>query len=321
MDGNETLSLDRNNPRMTRRWILTAAFLLLLIPSLLFAQDTTIEFYGTIQSANTTAIVINGQIVDIQSAQINTPLTVGTLVRVQAISAADGSLTATEIAPVTPGIIPGIVEIDGQVTNSGTGTITVGTQEIDVSGAEINEQILQGEPVHVFAVSTAPGQWSALLVVAANVVPPAATPEIIPPVATPEVVTPAVSTPEAIAPISTPEVFAPAETPEVGEDFKITGALQSVTDADLVVNGQRLFIGGARIDGVLTVGAQVELEIRVINGQWVLDKIKVVGANGDDHGGSGNSGSGKSGDDGSSGHGGSNSGSGDSGGNHSGKGG
>ncbi|MEO8397303.1 MAG: hypothetical protein ABI700_30180 [Chloroflexota bacterium] len=309
---------------MKRRYFLAVASLILLIPQLLFAQDTTIEFYGTIQSANATAIVINGQIVDIQSAQVNAPLTAGTVVHVRATSGADGSFAATEIDPVTPGIIPGIVEIDGlaralNTTEAGS-IIRVGDTEIDISEAEIRGTILPEQPVRVFARSVAPGKWAALLVVGADILSPASTPEVGAPVATPDVLPP-VATPEVGAPVSTPDVLAPVKTPEAGEDFKITGTLQSLTDADLVVDGQRLFIGGARIEGTLTVGVQVQLEIRVVNGQWVLEAIKVVNGsddNGsDDHGGS-NSGSDGSSDDGS--HGVSNSG-GDDGGGNSGKGG
>jgi hypothetical protein len=310
MSDNVQVHLDGNS-LMTRRLFLTAALLILLVPQLLFAQDTAIEFYGTIQSANTTAIVINGQIVDIQSAQINAPLTVGSIVRVKASGNAD-TLTALEIESVTPGIIPGIVEIDGVVSGFYNCGIVIGDFQIDSCDAETQDTILVGHPYRVFAFATTPGHWTALLVTEADDLPPAATPDVLSPAATPDVVAPVatpdvvapVITPEVAAPVSTPEVFAPASTPEVGEDFKISGTLQSFTDADLVVDGQRFFTGGARIDGVLTVGAQVQLEIRVVNGQcqWVLAEVKV--ANGsdnsgsDDHGGS-NSGSGSSGDDGS----------------------
>lgn len=57
---------------MIRKIITGIAILLLLIQSVVFAQsvptDINIEFYGTIQSANSTAIVINGQIIDVRGA-------------------------------------------------------------------------------------------------------------------------------------------------------------------------------------------------------------------------------------------------------------
>ena len=92
---------------MLRRFVLTAAFLLLSIPGLLSAQsDIAIKFYGTIQSANNAAAVINGQIVDIRSAEVNVPLIAGVVVQVQAVIQADGSLVAQQIDPVPLGLIP-----------------------------------------------------------------------------------------------------------------------------------------------------------------------------------------------------------------------
>jgi hypothetical protein len=312
---------------MTRRWILTAASLMLLIPQLLFAQDMTIEFYGTIQSANATAIVINGQIVDIQSAQIYAPLLVGTIVRIRANIEGNNSLVAEQIDAVPAGIIPGVVQIVGVIEEINGSILRINGQRVDILGAQVVGQLNVGELVHVSALHTSPGQWTASFLTGFVIGGPVSTPEAAAPVSTPEIIPP-VATPDVAAPVSTPEINAPASTPEVGEDFKISGTLQSFTDADLVVDGQRFFIGGARIDGALAVGAQVQLEIRVVNGQWVLAEVKVVNSSdnsgSDDHGGSsGNDGSGdsgsKGGDDGSGGSGGSNSGG--SGGSNSGKGG
>ncbi len=281
---------------MKRRWSLAVASLILLIPQLLFAQDTSIEFYGTVQSANATALVINGQIIDIQTAQVNTPLLAGTVVHVQANLEADNSLVARQIDAVAPGIIPGVVQIVGVIEEINGTTVRVNGQQINILGAQVVGQLNVGELVRVAALQTAPGQWTANFLAGFVIGGPISTPEVNAPVATPDVLPP-LATPEVSAPISTPEVNAPASTPEAGEDFKISGTLQSFTDADLVVDGQRYFIGGARVEGTLIVGTQVQLEIRVVNGQWVLEEVEVANGsddNGpDDHGGSGNN----SGDD------------------------
>jgi hypothetical protein len=108
-----------------------------------------------------------------------------------------------------------------------------------------------------------------------------------------------VQTPEVGVLAVTPEVAAPASTPEVenGEDFDIRGTLDGFTDAEVIVDGRRYFIGGAEIDGRLVPGVQVRLEIRVVNGQWVLEEIKVEDSVDGSNSGGSNSGSGGGDDD------------------------
>ncbi len=311
---------------MKRRLILAAALFFLLFPTLLFAQNepATVEFYGAVQSANATALVINGQLIDISSAQINTSLVVGMVVHVWATTAPDGNLVAQQIDPVIPGIIPGLVEISGVIDQIDGSTLLVSGLRVSIAGAQVDFPLRVGTLVYLYAEQTTPNEWTARLVTGLklggpillaetpevgasptpDIAPPAATLEVSPvqtaevfaPIATQDVFAP-VATEEILAPVATQEVFAPAATQEViedGEDFEIRGTLQAFTDADFVVDGRRYFIGGARIDGRLVVGAQVRLEIRVVNGQWVLEEIKVNGSGGDDSGGDnrgGNSGS------------------------------
>jgi hypothetical protein len=345
---------------MTRRLLIAAAAALLILFPTLFAHaqsqpvpNATVAFSGVVQSANATALVINGRLIDISAAQINAPLVPGLAVRVRASYAENGSLFATQIDPITPGLIPGLVEINGEITDLTENTIRIRGHLIDMTNAIVSGTLRfgNGASATVFAVETLPNVWSAVIIVADADFPtatpevgaPAATAEVIP-VQTPEVAAPVI-TPEAIAPLVTPEVVAPASTPEVedGEDFDIRGRLDGFTDAEVIVNGRRYFIGGAEIDGRLVPGAQVRLEIRVVNGQWVLQEIKVEGSGSDDDrggssgsgssggsdddnrgssSGSSNSGSGSSGSgSGNSGSGGSNSGSGGGGGDSSGRGG
>ena len=195
---------------MVRRIILIAALLLLLLQGVVFSQtDNNIEFYGTIQSANSTAIVINGQIIDMRGAMVNTAFTPGLAVRIQATMLADGSLVARQIDALPVGIIPGIVEINGTVLNLTAATLNVSGQVIDITNAEISGSIALGQSVRVFAVATAPGTWQARFVDAAGNVPaPLSTPEVGP---APNVLPPA-STPE-VGPST--NVLPPASTPEV----------------------------------------------------------------------------------------------------------
>jgi hypothetical protein len=295
---------------MTRRLLFAAAALLLLFPMLLSAQNEfpTVEFTGTVQSANATALVINGLLIDISSAQISAPVVAGTAVRVRASFASDGNLIALNVDPVAPGMIAGLVEINGVIEQIDGSTLLVGRERISIAGAKVDMPLAVGAFVIVYAEQTSPTEWTAVLVTGIRYTDPifiAETPEVgasplpdvpvaaatveVNPVQTSEVGV-IVVTPEISAPGSTPEIFAPASTPEVenGEDIDIRGTLDGFTDAEVIVDGRRYFIGGAEIDGRLILGAQVRLEIRVVNGKWVLEEIRVEDSD-DDRGG--NSGS------------------------------
>lgn len=96
------------------------------------------------------------------------------------------------------------------------------------------------------------------------------------PVATPEIIAP-VTTPEVAAPVDTPEVTAPVTTPEVedeGEDFRVEGRLEAVGSAAVIVDGQRYDISNARVDDPLRVGLYVRMEVRRVNGQLIVDRIR-----------------------------------------------
>jgi hypothetical protein len=180
---------------MIRKVILTVVVLFAL-QGLVFAQtDLTVEFYGTIQSVNSTAIVINGQIVDVRDTVVNTTLAAGTSVRVQAVMLPDGTFAARQIDVLPSGVIPGIVEINATVTDFTLPIMTINGQAVDITGTEISGNIVIGQVVRVFAVAIAPGIWQARFVDAGGNVPgatsevlvPATTPEVLPPATTPEV--------------------------------------------------------------------------------------------------------------------------------------
>lgn len=303
---------------MKRRLVLFAV-LLLLIPALVLAQDNAaVTFYGTIQSANATALVVNGQIVDTTSATIESPLVAGMAVRVTAIYAENGSLTAQSVEAVSPGLIPGVVVISGEITDLTPNAIRIRGHLIAMDKAVISGTLRfgSGATATVYAVESAPNEWDALVIVADEGVPaatpqvvstpdvsaPSATPEVAEPNATPEVV----STPEVAAPNATPEVAAPNATPEdaaptIGAEesdtFVIEGVLSAVGSRAILVDGKRYDIGSARRDGNLVAGATVRLEFRITNGQAVLEAVKVIGSSDDNSGSSNNSGSSGSGSD------------------------
>lgn len=262
---------------MIRRLLLITG--LFLLPSLSLAQDATVpdspaalEFYGTVQSASATALVVNGQLMSITGAPVNTPLVVGMVVRVQGVVASDGTLTISQIDPVSPGLLPGIVELNGTLTALQGTTAVIGGETIDLTTAQVVGSLTVGQFVRVYAVQSAPGTWTARSVIGSSLPSVALTPEVIPPNATPDV----------LPPVSTPEVFPPVQTPEVGEDFEIEGTVQAFDANTITIDGSRYFIGSARIDNGLFVGARVRLEIRVVNGEWIVEEVDVRSGGGDD---------------------------------------
>lgn len=62
-------------------------------------------------------------------------------------------------------------------------------------------------------------------------------------------------------------------------EFTIYGTITEMGDGFIVVNGQRISIANARIDGLLAVGAFVEVDLLYVDGQWVATEVDLE----DDH--------------------------------------
>lgn len=117
----------------------------------------------------------------------------------------DGSIAARQVDLFTVGVIPGIVEINGTVTQFVQPILTISGQTIDMTGAEISGSIVIGQTVRIFAVATTQGDWQARFVDAVDNVPV--------PITTPEVDSNGV-----LPPVTTPEILSPVSTPEVSDD-------------------------------------------------------------------------------------------------------
>lgn len=198
---------------MTRRLLFTAALLLLLNPLLIFAQTpsppvTTIDFYGTVDSNLGSTLIINGRVVDISTAQMNSMLLApGVTVHIVAQVAPNGSLIAQALELVPVGFIPGLVELSGTISEVTEISIRIDDQTIDTTNARIIDLLQVGDQVRVIARATNTTVWEARFVyIDSGIIPPVATPEVIailPPVTTPEVVVPVAPV---VAPVFTPEV-------------------------------------------------------------------------------------------------------------------
>ncbi len=142
-----------------------------------------------------------------------------------------------------------------------TGEAPIVTPEVEVT-AEIPVETMQAEASLNEPVATSEADVTA--------VTPAETPDVDEPVLTPEVT----------APVETPEVSARAATPEIededdeGDDFRVEGRLEAVGSIAVIVDGQRYNISNARVDDVLRVGMYVRMEVREVNGELVVDRIR-----------------------------------------------
>jgi hypothetical protein len=197
---------------MTRRILLTAALILLLIPLLITAQietqTTTVDFYGTIESNIGSTLIINGRVVDISGTQMNGMiLAPGITVHIVAEIAPNGSLIARQLELVPVGFIPGLVELSGVISEISGANIRIGDQLIDTTNARIIDLLQVGQQVQVFAHATNTTVWEARFVsLMGNVLPPVVTPEVNAEAVVP-VILPPVTTPEVLPPVTTPEVF------------------------------------------------------------------------------------------------------------------
>lgn len=159
------------------RLIRSFFILLILVPSMMAgftlvgAQDdaTQIEIVGVIDAMTSSSITINGLVIDISVAEINTPLAVGAQVKVQGSLAAGGLIVAREVNdPLgngtgddgTPSPVDEL-EIRG-VLSAINGTLyTIGGQVVDGSLAEIKAGVVVGAVVKAHASVSADGTWVA----------------------------------------------------------------------------------------------------------------------------------------------------------------
>lgn len=159
----------------------------------------------------------------------------------------------------------------------------VATSEVPVATPEVTPELTLENPaatpeVTIEAPVETPEATAELNALLEMVDVPVQTPEVtpMPPAETPEVAEP-VETPEIEAPVATPEVSTPVETPEVeaeDEDFRVEGRLEAVGSAAVIVDGQRYDISNARVDDPLRVGLYVRMEVRRVNGQLIVDRIR-----------------------------------------------
>ncbi|NWG75931.1 MAG: hypothetical protein HXY24_15240, partial [Rubrivivax sp.] len=246
---------------LTLSGLILAAALALVAPHVL-AQDSTtqeIELVGAIQAVESPAtLTINGLTVDASAAEVTTPLQVGVAVQVEGTLLDDGSVRAREVKAAEQGILPGELEIVGTLDSLNTATAVVSGLSFDVSGAEIDAGLTVGDMVKVHASLSDTGTWVA------------------------REITRATATGNAGQDMSSDDGSGHDATDDSsgmsGESFEITGTLDAMGDASMVVSGQTIDIQNAEIQGTLVEGSLVKVELSLVDGNLVAREVKSVAA-------------------------------------------
>lgn len=213
--------------------------LLMAMPAL--AQTTgAVEIIGTVEAMTLQTITINGQQINISNAEINVPVELGAVVRIEGLLNPDGRISAREVNPVAAGVQPGEAEIIGVIESLTGTTLVISGQSIDVSTAERPANLAVGATVKVHATASPDGIWIAREV----------------------------------------EPFSPEQDDDTSDDamisgeFEITGTLEAVADDTITVAGQSIRITGAEIKNALTLGVQVKVHVRLVDGMLVAREVE-----------------------------------------------
>ncbi len=238
---------------------LTLMLVLLIGLPKTFAQSgddvIQIEFVGEIEALTTTTVTINGQVIDISTAELNTALAVGEVVKVEGTLESDGSITARELYAVEDDddLLPGEIEIIGPITALDGATITIGSLVINVATAELaDDLVLEVDAVvkvHMSLVADTAGveSWVAREVKADDT---------------------SDDSQDDGSDDSNDDSALPGE-------FEIVGTLTQTDGDTIVVSGLTIDITTAEIKGTLVVGALVKVHLSSVDGVLVAREIEL----------------------------------------------
>ncbi|MCQ3929857.1 MAG: hypothetical protein DPW16_05320 [Chloroflexi bacterium] len=231
-----------------------------------------IELVGEIEALSTTTLTINGQVVDISVAELNTTLAVGGVVKVEGTLEADGSIVAREVKSVEEGeLLPGEVEIVGPVEAFDTDSLTIGGLVIDITTAELEDTLVLEVgaivKVHMSLVTDAAGveSWVAREV-------------------------------QDGTDDNSQDDNSDDSNDDNGNDshpgeFEMVGTLTSVDDDTIVVSGLTIDIATAEIKGMLVEGALVKVHLSLVDGVLVAREVELHDSRPNDDDGSDDDGS------------------------------
>ena len=241
------------------------------------AVPDNIELIGIVDAIDNNSITINGQIVDISTAEIELAVFPGDTIKIEGTLDSSGQIIAREVGEPGDDPNPSEIEFIGLVDSIDSTSVAIGSMVIDLTGAEISGTIVVGVPLKVHATFADNGSLQAreaqvgLAPSGSSVPQPAATPEA----------------------SGSPQVTG---NNGAGE-FEITGILDQVGNGFIVIDDQTISIIDAEIKDALVPGQLVKVHVSNQNSQLVAREVENALDDDDDDGGSSNSGPGNNDDD------------------------
>ncbi|MCA9905524.1 MAG: hypothetical protein KC547_16825, partial [Anaerolineae bacterium] len=140
-----------------------ALLAVMLGASFVAAQDTTgteVEFVGLVEAMTLDTLTVNGQIIDVSTAEFSVAVSLGIPVKIEGTLMPDGSIVARQVsAPnAAGGLLPGEFEIVGLLTGIEGGNFIIGQVTVDASLAEIQPGVALGALVRAHVSQNAEGR-------------------------------------------------------------------------------------------------------------------------------------------------------------------
>ncbi|NWF69128.1 MAG: PepSY domain-containing protein [Chloroflexi bacterium] len=208
-------------------------------------DDTPVQLLGAISEMTVDTITVNGVLVDVSGAQLNTALTVGAVVRVEGWLSGS-TVIAWEVNGVDDDVWqPGEVELVGTLTSYTGTTMVVGGQSIDVSAAQIGAGVVVGARVKVHA-TLVNGAWVAREV-------------------------------EVFAMQGNADDDTPGDDGMMDDDeFELVGTLEQIGTQTIVVSGQTISLVGAEVEDPLLVGVLVKVHLTLVDGVLTAREVELA---------------------------------------------
>ncbi len=217
--------------------ILVGAILMLSALPALAQTAADVEFIGEITELTDTSITVNGQVIDVTTAEISVILEVGAVVKVEGTLNPDGTIVAREVQAVDDSLLSNEAEIIGILESLDDTTAIINTFSFDVTTAEVQLGVAVGQLVKVHASYDAEtGVWVAREL----------------------------------------ELFVPDDddVPPANGEFEFTGTLEDMGDGFIVVAGLTVDTTTAEVKGTLLVGAVVKVHASWVDGALVAREVE-----------------------------------------------
>ncbi len=141
--------------------ILTIAMAALAPHALAQGTSQRLELVGSIEAVGPGTITVNGLVIDVSGAEVETALTVGRLVKVEGFLFEDGALRAYEVEAADRDDDRDQFEMVGVVEAVAPGQMTIAGIIFNLANAEVTPGLVVGDQVKVHANRSTTGEWLA----------------------------------------------------------------------------------------------------------------------------------------------------------------